>query len=316
MSYGYQPYVGRKNARKHYIHLFFNALLIVILLSLIIWGITFCIRHVKNDKQEKLAIKESYSVLYANRNYLELIEKMDAELRNNPLQPEFLVYRGFSYYLLGEAEHDSSKRSVYFSLALTDLRKVPIVYSANDLLGNVYFCIGKIYYYYGKGYYNQSIEYLNRAIKCGNERIDLLYVLGLVYSYIGEYEKANQILLRSQDLEKNDLVLLSIGINYYRMGKMDDAIKYLQETAEVSTERKNKEKALFTLGTICFEQGKYEKALYYYDKTIELNENNAEAYFQRGEIYYLYYRDNIKARAQWRKTIEIDPGHLKAGKRL
>lgn len=316
MSYGYQPYVGRKNARKHYIHLFFNALLIVILLSLIIWGITFCIRHVKNDKQEKLAIKESYSVLYANRNYLELIEKMDAELRNNPLQPEFLVYRGFSYYLLGEAEHDSSKRSVYFSLALTDLRKVPIVYSANDLLGNVYFCIGKIYYYYGKGYYNQSIEYLNRAIKCGNERIDLLYVLGLVYSYIGEYEKANQILLRSQDLEKNDLVLLSIGINYYRMGKMDDAIKYLQETAEVSTERKNKEKALFTLGTICFEQSKYEKALYYYDKTIELNENNAEAYFQRGEIYYLYYRDNIKARAQWRKTIEIDPGHLKAGKRL
>ena len=154
MSYGYQSYVGRKNARKHYIHLFFNALLIVILLSLIIWGITFCIRHVKNDKQEKLAIKESYSVLYANKNYLELIEKMDAELRNNPLQPEFLVYRGFSYYLLGEAEHDSSKRSVYFSLALTDLRKVPIVYSANDLLGNVYFCIGKIYYYYGKGYYS------------------------------------------------------------------------------------------------------------------------------------------------------------------
>ena len=79
---------------------------------------------------------------------------------------------------------------------------------------------------------------------------------------------------------------------------------------------KNKEKALFTLGMISFELGKYEKALQYFDKTIELNENNAEAYFQRGEIYYLYYHDNIKARAQWRKTIEIDPGHLKAGKRL
>ena len=316
MSYGYQPYVGRKNARKHYIHIFFNALLVVAFLSAIIWGVVYCVRYVRHDREEKLAIKESYSELYANKNYLELIEKMDGELRNNPLQPEFLVYRGFSYYLLGEAEHDSSKRSVYFSLALTDLRKVSVVYSANDLLGNVYFCIGKIYYYYGKGYYNQSIEYLNRAIKCGNERIDLLYVLGLVYSYIGEYDKAHQILLRSQDLEKNDLVLLSMGINCYRMGSMDEAMKYLQETADVSAEIKNKEKALFTLGMISFELGKYEKALQYFDKTIELNENNAEAYFQRGEIYYLYYHDNIKARAQWRKTIEIDPGHLKAGKRL
>jgi tetratricopeptide (TPR) repeat protein len=316
LNYGYQPYVGRKNARKHYILIFINALIIVAILGAVIWAVTFCVRHVQNDKQKKIAVKESYSVLYSNKNYIELIEKMDGELRDNPLQPEFLVYRGFSYYLLGEAEHDKNKQSVYFSLALADLRKVPIVYSGADLLGNVYFCIGKIYYHYGKGYYNQSIEYLNRAIKCGNERIDLLYVLSLVYSYIGEYEKANQILLRSQDLEKNDLALLSIGINCYRMGKMDEAIKYLQETADVSAQIKNKEKAMFTLGMICFEQGKYEKALHYYDKTIELNENNAEAYFQRGEIYYLYYHDNIKARAQWRKTIEIDPGHLRAGKRL
>ena len=48
---------------------------------------------------------------------------------------------------------------------------------------------------------------------------------------------------------------------------------------------------------------------------IKLNENNAGAYFYRGEIFYLK-NDLIKARSEWRKTLQIDPSHIKAKKRI
>ncbi|OHD79214.1 MAG: hypothetical protein A2355_06305 [Spirochaetes bacterium RIFOXYB1_FULL_32_8] len=60
----------------------------------------------------------------------------------------------------------------------------------------------------------------------------------------------------------------------------------------------------------------YEKALFTLNSVTELNENNADAFFLRGEIYFIYYKDNIRARSEWRKTLSINPSHIKAYRRL
>lgn len=317
MEYNYTSYTAKhKDPSPTRSHFLAKILLSLILISLVIIITGLTIQSFRKNKQHKLEVKESYNTMYQNKNYLELIEKMDGELKHNPLQVEFLIYRGFSYYLLGESEREQNKQSVYFSMALYDLRKAVVVCHSSDLLADVYFCIGKIYYYYGNGYYNQCIDYLNRSLACGNERIDLLYVLGLVYSYIGEYEKANQVLLRSLDIEVSGLALLSVGMNHYRMNQKDKAREYLMQTIEFSEDKKNQERAWQTLGMIALEEKDYRKALDCFNRVIGINENNAEAYFQRGEIYYLYFRDSVKARSEWRKTVEIDPSHIRANERL
>jgi len=64
-----------------------------------------------------------------------------------------------------------------------------------------------------------------------------------------------------------------------------------------------------------FEQKNYSEAEKYFDKVIDFNDNNASAYFYKGEIYNI---DNnmAKARSEWKKTLEIDPSHIKALKRI
>ena len=291
-------------------------ILFVSLFAILVIVLLVFAEYSKEKSSNKLRIKESYSQMYYNRNYLELIEKMDGELKVDMYQPEYLAYRGIAYYLLGEAEKDLSKRNIYLDHALYDLRKVLVLSSSQELLSNVYFCLGKIYYYYGTGYYNQTIEYMTKALKIGNERTDLLYVLGLVYSYIGDYEKANEVLLKSITMERSDLSLLALGVNHERMEKFSEAKQYLEEVVDRSIDKKNKEQALLVLGRINFEQKEYKRAFDYYNQIIDLNENSYEAYFQRGEIYNIYYGDRIKARADWRKTIEIVPSHISANNRL
>lgn len=67
------------------------------------------------------------------------------------------------------------------------------MYPENKIDNNILFVIGKLYYYMGEPYYYQSIKYLKKAQEYGNNRVDLLYLLGLIYSFTGEYNDSIKI---------------------------------------------------------------------------------------------------------------------------
>lgn len=311
-----EKYKGYSNKKSNKFRIIILSIFLIITLVI---GVVFAVINInKNIKKssERKKLNQSYKKLFMEKNFVTLIEKMDNELKTNPFIVDFLIYRGYSFFFLGEGEKDIIKQKNYFKLSLIDLRKALAIGITDKNKGNVFFCIGKIYYYFGAPYYNLSIKYLKEAIVSGNNNIDLLYILGLVYSYIGNYEEAIKYFLIAAKIKESDYLLLSIAICFYKKNDYENSIIYLEKVIKRTEDPKIKEKSYFQLGEIYFNQKKFEQALDAFNKTIEININNAEAYFYRGEIYYLYYNDKIKARAEWRKSLSIDPSHIRALKRI
>lgn len=293
---------------------FFVIIIVSISIAILSFSVIF-IKRLNNETTHKNELKSSYKKLFVQKNYLELIEKMDKELINTPFTAEFLIYRGYSYFFLGEDEKNLEKRNKYFTLALIDLRKSVAIGVNNDNIANLYFCIGKIYYYFGEAYYKFSIEYLKKSLSFGNNRKDLFYILGLNYSYLGNYDDAINVFLESLKIEENDLVLLAVAISYYKKSDLENAKIWFLKVIKNTKEPKIKERSFELLGEILFEQKKYDESQKYFDEVINLNENNSNAYFYKGEMYFIE-NNQVKARAFWRKTLEIDPSHIRALKRI
>jgi tetratricopeptide (TPR) repeat protein len=173
----------------------------------------------------------------------------------------------------------------------------------------------KIYYYFGESYYRQSLQYLDKALATGSTRHDLYYLSGVVHSYLGQYQQAIDMFITAADKGKSDLVYLAIGMTFFKMDDYENSRKYVQAVLDTNPTDVTLEKALFLLGEISFSEKKYLEALDFFDKVVALNENNARAYFYRGEIYF-HVNQPVRARAEWRKTLDIDPSHIRAKKRI
>ncbi len=311
MDFNFNKFKPKKN--RQIFRIFFYLIVLSIFLLLLFFILTLIFKKpfsVKNNK-----IKNPYKTLFNEKNYEEVIRKIDIELKKNPFNEEFLIFRGYSYFLLLEDEKDILKKKKYLMISLFDLKKALAIGVNSNNNSNLYFIIGKIYFYLGEAYYYQSLDYLNRSLNTGNKRKDLYYVLGILNSYIGNYKEAIKFFLEILKTEESDLVLLSVGTSYYKDNDFENAKIYLEKVNNISSNTKIKEKSLFLYGEILFNEKKYDLALESFTNVIELNENNASAYFYRGEIYF--NQNNIlKARAEWRKTLEIDPTHIKALKRI
>lgn len=310
-KYNIYSYKKKNNLLKLFVVIFVFLFIIIVIILIINTS-----KSIKKYYKEK-NLRESYKKLFKDRDFISLIEKMDYELKNNQFIPEFLVYRGYSFFFLGENEKKNiRKQKAYFTSSLIDLRKALAIGVNEKNKSNIFFCLGKIYYYFGPAYYNLSIKYLKKAIEEGNQNIDLFYILGLVFSYNGEYDEAIKYFYKALKIKESDYLLLTIGICFYKKNDYENAINLINNVIKISEDPKIRERAYFILGEIYFNQKKYSDSLDMFNKVIELNENNSEAYFYRGEIYFLYYNDKVKARAEWRKTLIIDPGYIRALKRI
>ncbi len=95
-------------------------------------------------------------------------------------------------------------------------------------------------------------------------------------------------------------------------GRYIDEYNIPQESIEEGVYLKNLSKkevistALNTLGTFHVDQDSFEKAIEGYDQSIDLNPNNAEAYFNRGTSY-MWQGDFRKAEEDLSKSIELNP---------
>ena len=178
------------------------------------------------------------------------------------------------------------------------------------------FSNSKIYFYYGREYYNQAITYFKKSLAHGNERVDLLYTLGLVYSNLAQYDDSNQILERALELEESEIVALAIGLNHFKKEDFPKALQYFDIAINIQNDKRITEQALLKKAEIQFLQKEYSSSLENLNTVIMLNSNNVEAFYLRGEIYSEYNKDMVKARSEYRKAININPSFIKAYKKL
>jgi tetratricopeptide (TPR) repeat protein len=121
------------------------------------------------------------------------------------------------------------------------------------------------------------------------------------------------LLLESEGSKKVALLGL-IGICFYQQEELEQALGHYDESLDLATKISEKEGIIANLnniGLIYDKQGDFDKAIDNFTKTIEINPNDADAYYNRG-IAYGKKGEFDKAIVDFTKAIEINPKYADA----
>jgi tetratricopeptide (TPR) repeat protein len=250
------------------------------------------------------------AVLWQDRLYDEIISRADAGLKSEPLAPEALAYRGFSYFYKAVSEGNLEDRIPYLDESIVSLRRLKLA-KANPWPLEADYVLGKAYYHKGKYYYDLALYYLERALAGGFQAGDLYDYLGLAATQLEQVEEGLAYFQHALQQNPTDLLLLMVGQSYHELGRLAEAEEYLLRALNKTDDPAIEAKCRFLLAQMYFDRKEYFKAEKEYLAVLARDPNSAEAHFYLGEIY-AGLNDLVKARAEWRKTLLIDPSHYGA----
>ncbi len=264
--------------------------------------------------EKSLEKDKSFEQLWNEKSYRQLSQRCDALLSTEPLDPIALVYGGFSYFYLGISQFTQEESLVLMSKSIVYLRKA-LLLKPVPLKSKVEYILGKAYYSKGRYFLDLSIKYMEQSINDGLINDDSYKYLGLAYSELGLYNEGVDYFLKALESKPDDMLYLVLGQTYYKMNDDEKAESYLEKALTMTEKFSSEQKIRFILGKIFLDRGDYKKADEQYRKILEKNINSADAHYYLGEIYSKLNK-KVKARAEWRKALEINPSHYGALLRL
>ena len=308
-------YHSGKKVRKYRRTVLITALLIVVV-SLI----SFAAVNFINFKNNEGPDQKEYHRLWASGAFEKILTLSGEQLAQKPLDYFLLTINGFSAYQLAIAQINNFSMLSYIDNCIWSLRKALILKeSLKD--GRLFYVLGKAYYYKGNGYADLAIKYLEKALESGYVERDIPEYLGLAYISVKDYRSGvasfTQALNPADGINAlpSDTLLLSIAGAYIAMGEDDSAFAYLMRCMEVSKDSGMILSARLSLGDIFLRKGNYGGAEEQYTLVIRESGENAEAHYRLGELYSSR-GETIRARAEWRRAVQIDPAHRQARSRL
>jgi tetratricopeptide (TPR) repeat protein len=313
---GYSVTIRRKIAFKKALTVIFILVFLCVILAASV--------HLRGRERSDI---EELGPLYASGAYEKAYALSGEALKETPLDFFLLTIHGFSAFELAIAQINNSDTLAYIDDCIWSLRKAFLApESRND--GRIFYILGKAYYYKGYGYADLAVKYLEKARALSYFARDIPEYLGLAYIAIKDYRSsvvAFSMALKAGEenpgndggevFEPSDLFLLSIARSYLALEEDEMARAYLIRCIESSRDSKTIVAARLLLGGVYLKTGDLAAAeAQYLAVTAEIDEN-AEAHFQLGEIYNAG-GDEVRARAEWRKTVGLDPSHQLARSRL
>ena len=274
-------------------------------------SLTFALLYWRNHGGgERAAALEAWT----NGSYAEVYATSGKQLEKEPTSSFWLMMNGFAAYQLATAQINAQDTMRYVDESIVALRKALLI-GTGRMEKRVRYVLGKAYYQKGPKYADEAVSNLEAARDAGSDAPDLNEYLGLSYAALHDYRAS--VVAFSQALGSNpsDLLLLSIARSYLALGENDSARAYLVRCAENSKDSLVVAQAKLLLAQVLLASGDAAAAEKEYLSIIEADDGNAEAHFALGELYAAG-GDTVKARAEWRKTLKIDPAHGPARARL
>ena len=302
----------RKNRRKT----IYKIALSIVLLSLIIFLAINIFQLRQNTRIDRRDILE----LWSSGDFEEVYWQSRDYLAQRPLDYFFLTINGFSSYQLAIAQINNQNMQNFIDSAIWSLRKA-LLLNESDRDGRLYYVLGKAYFYKGSGYGDLAIKYLEKAIEAGYEERDIPEYLGLSYISVRDYRSSVAAFAKALSPEisgntaPSDTLLLSIARSYIALGEDDAAHAYIIQCLETSRDLNMIINSRLLLGEILSRKGDFADAEEQFVLVIEESGGNAEAHFRLGELFFSN-GETIRARAEWRRAIQIDPAHPEARSRL
>ena len=155
------------------------------------------------------------------------------------------------------------------------------------------------------GKHSEAIEYyekaLKRAGKVTSEHWVLFYAMGISYEQDNQWDKAEKSFLKALELSQNHyLVLNYLGYSWLKQGKnVEEAFGMIVEAYNQSPSDGH---ILDSLGWAFYRLGKYDQAVEYMEKAAEIEPANAVICEHLGDAYWLAGRKN-EAGFQWNHVL-------------
>jgi tetratricopeptide (TPR) repeat protein len=163
------------------------------------------------------------------------------------------------------------------------------------------------------GDYKRSIEAGRAAVEKYPNNIDAHYCLGVSYYAIGEFRLALEHMKKAESLTSNKENLMriynQIGLIYWRMGYLDDALLYYSRSLSLARDLGNRRVQAVVLNNIALiydNKGELDKALEYYEESLRLETDEKEKAATYNNIALIYEDkgDYQKAVEYLQKAIE------------
>lgn len=246
--------------------------------------------------------------LWESKNYNEIISICNKFLLDNPLDPYHLIFKGFSCFYKVDSEPEN--KSDLIEESVISLRKArlsePEFYDAE-----IDYILGLSYFNKGRYYYDLSILYCERALSKGFERNDIYKCLGISNGELGYPEKELDYFLKALKNEKTDHLYLSAGKAFRKLNQIKKAEEYVLTALDISNDMNTAKECRFVLGDIYFERDELSRAEEQYLEAIKIDNRSVNAHYRLSEIY-AKMGNKVKARAELRETLIIDPSHYDA----
>jgi tetratricopeptide (TPR) repeat protein len=164
------------------------------------------------------------------------------------------------------------------------------------------------------GDYKRAIEAGRVAVEKYPNNIDAHFCLGASYRMVGEFKLALEHLKKAESLTSNkgDLMYVynQIGLTYYAMGYLDDAILYYSRSLSLARDLGDKSMQASVLNNIAViydDKGELDKALGYYEESLRLKTDEKEKATTYNNIAVIYIKKGNyqKAVEYFQKAIEI-----------
>ncbi len=303
--------VEKRRKQRRILALILVVTLVLAFLLLIVTGKIPFFQFTSEDKDDKEKVEErSLAELWEERDYLTINERCEEILETDPLSEEHLLYNGFAYFYRGSNQYTPEDQFPLFDQAVINLRKLLILKNPPEE-GKIHYVLGKTYYHKGRFYLDLAVLHLQKSIELDYTAPDTLRYLGLSLGEMGRYEESIEVFLEAAEESPDAILYMTIGQTYYKMGRNDKALEFLNRSVQTTDQGAVEQRARFLLGKIYLDMDKIEKARDQFEVILSKDPRSADAHYHLGEIYELK-GDNVKARAEWRRTLDIEPSHYGA----
>lgn len=252
-------------------------------------------------------------------NYEKVYELSSLALNSSQFNSKLLMYKGYSAFFIALSSNDTSKSLNLLDEAILDLRVV-LQNAKSKAIPQIEYMLGKAYFFknYASSYYyyaDLAVKYLTDAVNHGYKAEDVYEFLGLSYASLDMTMESISSFTKALLNRESDLLLLSIGEQYYKAGQSSAAEQYLFRISQDCKDEKITEKCHILLGKIYTEQKKYKEAENEYQTILKYKEKSPDALYGLGVIYESQ-GDAVKARSYWRKALKLQPNHPDSLKKL
>ncbi len=259
----------------------------------------------------------SLSSIYKDWNkgdYLSCYEKTSRILEHRPLDGAVLAMHGFSAYYIYTGQINVTDEQNYLNTAVTSLRKA-WYRVVEEEKPEIAYVLGKTYYQKGFYYADLALKYLYYARNSGADYPDIPEFCGLSLVLLEEYEDAVEFFTEALANKPSDLLLYTLADTYAKIPDYMKAKQYFTETLRITQDDLLKLKCHNAMGGIFLSEKLYPEAEAEFKSIIEKDPDSADAYFGLGLIQESQ-GDIVKARAQWRKALKLNPSHAGAREKL